>query len=166
MLLENDLNDLLVSFPTLPEGLLRACAVRGDVNAAKSWFSTLVSNGCLDDMEGSGSRLGQWINMDQLYHVIVWFSCEALWFPIFMDGYTLFHAKEIWQKIMRFFFHPLGDCPSKPGISLLTEVIHPVPSPTIAWLVPSYEQAVVFKRLFGLAGWCCLGIYWYKIQIR
>lgn len=50
--------------------------------------------------------------------------------------------------------------------SLLTEVIHPVPSPTIAWLVPSYEQAGVFKRLFGLAGWCCLGIYWYKIQIR
>lgn len=68
--------------------------------------------------------------------------------------------------IMRNFFHRLGDCPSKPGISLLTEVIHPVPSPTIAWLVPSYEQAGVFKRLFGLAGWCCLGIYWYKIQIR
>ena len=72
MLLENDLNDLLASFPTLPEGLLRACAVRGDVNAAKSWFSTLVSNGCLDDMEGSGSRLGQWINMDQLLYIYIY----------------------------------------------------------------------------------------------
>ena len=36
---------LYLTKSALCRGLLRACAVRGDVNAAKSWFSALLSNG-------------------------------------------------------------------------------------------------------------------------